>query len=115
MDDDFNTPEAMAVLFDLAGAINRARDVGWALRAVALAALLRELGGRLGLLAGDADAYLQSGGGDLNAAEVEQLIVARTEARASKNWAESDRIRDLLKDKGVVLEDGAAGTTWRRV
>jgi len=114
MDDDFNSPEAMAVLFDLAAAVNRARDAGEAGEAAALAVLLRELGGRLGLLGGDPQAYLQGGGGALEAAGIERLIADRNAARAAKNWPESDRIRDLLKAQGVLLEDGADGTSWRR-
>jgi cysteinyl-tRNA synthetase len=115
MDDDFNTPEAVAVLFDLAREINRLReqDVTGAARA---AALLRELGGVLGLIQSNAEDYLQgaSGSEELSADGIEELIVQRTEARVTRNWAESDRIRDLLKQQGVVLEDSATGTTWRR-
>lgn len=114
MDDDFNTPEALAVLFDLAGAVNRAREQDEP--AADLAATLRELGECLGLLQDDPDGFLK--GGAISAgpddAEIESLIAARRAARAAKNWAESDRIRDVLKAQGVILEDGAQGTTWRR-
>jgi cysteinyl-tRNA synthetase len=113
MDDDFNSPEACAVLFEMAREVNRLRDTDLQ-SAAALAARLKELAGVLGVLQLDADAFLQAGaGGKVDAAEVEALIAARLQARAEKNWAESDRIRDQLAAMGVVLEDGKGGTTWR--
>lgn len=113
MDDDFGTPEAVAVLFEMAREINRLRDSEPA-AAAGLAARLRELAGLLGVLQLDADEFLQAGAaGKVNAAQVEALIQARLDARAAKNWAESDRIRDELTALGVVLEDGKGGTTWR--
>ena len=113
MDDDFGTPEAVAVLFEMAREINRLRDSEPA-AAAALAARLRELAGLLGVLQLDADEFLQAGAaGKVDAAQVEALIQARLDARAAKNWAESDRIRDELTALGVVLEDGKGGTTWR--
>jgi len=116
MDDDFNTPEALSVLFDLARDINRARetDAGEAAR---LAALLCRLGDVLGLLQADPDSFLkgsEAGEEGLSAERIEDLIARRAAARRDKNWAEADRIRDLLKAEGVVLEDGSGGTTWRR-
>jgi cysteinyl-tRNA synthetase len=120
MDDDFNTPEALAVLFDLAREINRVRDADPA-AAARLGAGLRSLGAVLGLVQGDPDDYLRGtplglgeGEGGLSDADIDALIQARTAARTRRDWAEADRIRDQLKDGGVVLEDGAAGTTWRR-
>jgi cysteinyl-tRNA synthetase len=110
MDDDFNTVEAMAVLFDLANEVHRSQSGE-------RAGLLKALAGVLGLLQRDPQSFLQGGAhvaGELPAAEIESLIVARREARAAKNWAESDRIRDALAAQGVVLEDGAGGTGWRR-
>ncbi|MDN0083958.1 cysteine--tRNA ligase [Crenobacter sp. SG2305] len=110
MDDDFNTVEAMAVLFELAGEVNRTHSVE-------LAAQLKALGGVLGLLQRDPVAFLQdgvAGEAGLSAEAIEALIQARKDARAAKNWAESDRIRDELHNSGVILEDGAQGTTWRR-
>jgi len=110
MNDDFNTVEAMAVLFDLANEVHRSQSAQ-------RAGLLRALGAVLGLLQRSPQGFLQGGAavsGELSADEIEQLIVARREARASKNWAESDRLRDELAARGVVLEDGANGTSWRR-
>jgi cysteinyl-tRNA synthetase len=114
MDDDFNTPEALAVLFDLAHAINRTRSSEPA-RAAALGALLRKLAEPLGLLQRGSEEFLRAGATDaLNAADIEALIARRLEARKNRNWAESDRIRDELGSRGIVLEDGPQGTTWRR-
>ncbi|MBR0662083.1 CysS/YqeB C-terminal domain-containing protein, partial [Neoroseomonas oryzicola] len=76
------------------------------------AAAFREAAAVLGVATGDPAAWLQGGGDD--AADVEAAIAARLAARKAKNWAEADRIRDDLKAKGIVLEDGAGGTTWRR-
>jgi len=113
MDDDFNSPEACAVLFELAREINRLRESN--LQAAAgLAARLKELADVLGVLQLEPEAFLQAGAdGKVDAAEVEALIAARLQARAEKNWSESDRIRDQLSAMGVVLEDGKGGTTWR--
>ncbi|MBS7660389.1 cysteine--tRNA ligase [Pseudomonas lalucatii] len=113
MDDDFNSPEACAVLFEMAREVNRLRDADLP-AAAGLAARLKQLAGLLGVLQLEADAFLQAGaGGKVDAAEVEALIAARLQARAEKNWGESDRIRDQLGAMGVVLEDGKGGTTWR--
>ena len=113
MDDDFNSPEACAVLFEMAREINRLRETD--LQAAAgLAARLRELAGVLGVLQLEPEAFLQAGAaGKVDAAEVEALIAARLQARTEKNWAESDRIRDQLTAMGVVLEDSKGATTWR--
>jgi cysteinyl-tRNA synthetase len=113
MNDDFGTPEACAVLFDLVREINRLRDSDVE-AAAGLAGRLRELGDVLGVLQLEADDFLRAGAeGKVDAAEVEGLIQARLQARADKNWAESDRIRDQLTAMGVVLEDSKGGTTWR--
>lgn len=136
MNDDFNTVEAVAVLFELANEINKTHDAR-------LAGCLKGLGGLLGLLQRDPTEFLQSapaarsavslpaGAGAQNEQEngsedtgaaarlsndaIDALIAQRQSARAAKNWAESDRIRDQLAAAGIVLEDGPAGTTWRRV
>lgn len=115
MNDDFNTPEACAVLFDMVRDVNRLRESDRA-GAAALAAQLKSLAGLLGFLQLEPETFLQSGAeGRVDAAEVQALIEARLKARAEKNWAESDRIRDLLAALGVILEDGKGGTTWRLV
>jgi len=116
MDDDFNTPEALAVLFELVREANRLRAADER-AAAAHGALLKRLAGVLGLLQRDAQAFLQGGaaGGGLADADIEQLIAQRLAARQAKDWATSDRIRDELKQQGIVLEDGAGGTTWRRL
>ncbi|MCJ0973422.1 cysteine--tRNA ligase [Pseudomonas sp. PS1] len=113
MDDDFNSPEACAVLFEMIREVNRLREAD--LQAAAgLAAQLKQLASVLGVLQLEPDAFLQAGAADkVDAAQVEALIAARLQARADKNWAESDRIRDQLTAMGVVLEDGKGGTTWR--
>jgi cysteinyl-tRNA synthetase len=118
MDDDFNTPEALSVLFGLVHEVNRLRAVQPG-RAAALGAVARRLGGVLGLLQADPAEYLQGAAqgadaGALNPEAIADLIEQRNRARGEKNWAEADRIRDTLKADGVVLEDGPAGTTWRR-
>ncbi|WP_028694238.1 cysteine--tRNA ligase [Pseudomonas cremoricolorata] len=113
MNDDFGTPEACAVLFDLVREINRLRDSD-PQAAAGLAGRLRELGDVLGVLQLDADQFLRAGAeSKVDAAEVEALIAARLQARSEKNWAESDRIRDQLTALGVVLEDSKGTTTWR--
>lgn len=117
MDDDFNTPEALAAMFDLVREINRLRSQDPA-KAAALGAELKRLGGMLGILQADPEEFLR--GDDaadedgLTDADINQLIADRLQARADKNWAEADRIRDLLKHKGIVLEDGQGKTSWRR-
>jgi cysteinyl-tRNA synthetase len=115
MSDDFNTPEAIAVVFELASEINRQRDSS-STTAAALAQQLKECAAQLGLLQREPEAFLQGSvsEGGLSDEEIEQLIAARLTARKNKEWAESDRIRDELKAKGIVLEDGPGGTAWRR-
>jgi cysteinyl-tRNA synthetase len=113
MDDDFNTPEAIAVLFDIAREINRLRDEDRP-AAERLAGLLKELGGVLGLLEGDPEAFLKGGEGDLDEAAIEALIAKRLEARKARDFATADKIRDDLAARGIILEDGPGSTTWRR-
>ena len=117
MQDDFSTPEAIAVMFDMAKEINRRRDVDVA-GAQQLAGQLRQFGSLLGLLQDDAEAFLQgknpSDSGGLRDDEVDALIQLRNQARTEKNWAESDRLRDELKAQGIILEDSGGSTSWRR-
>jgi cysteinyl-tRNA synthetase len=113
MNDDFNTPEALAVLYESARELNKLRE-SKDLEAPAVAGLLRELGARLGLLQGDAEAFLRGESTSDEDAEIEALILARNNARASKDWAEADRIRDELAARKIILEDAAGVTTWRR-
>ncbi|MDH5191015.1 MAG: cysteine--tRNA ligase [Gammaproteobacteria bacterium] len=117
MDDDFNTSEALAVLSDVRHVINKAKSTSDNDVASQHAGILIRLGQLLGILQDDPEAYLTSGdnSGSLSNDEIENLIKQRNEARANKDWAESDRVRDVLQADGVILEDGAGGTTWRRL
>ncbi len=111
MNDDLNVPEAYSVLFDVARELNKSKNDQQL--ASQLGFVLKGLGGILGVLQNDPESYLQ-GGGDDDAAEIEALIKQRNDARASKDWAAADAARDALTAMGIVLEDGANGTTWRR-
>ncbi len=106
MDEDFGTPEAVAVLFDLAAEVNRSQSAE-------LAGLLKALGACLGLLQAPPQQFLQAGAGAVDAQAIEAQIAARTAAKAAKNWAEADRIRDALLAQGIELKDSASGTTWQ--
>ena len=129
MDDDFNTPEALAVLFDLAREINRLRAHDEA-AAARLAKTFRALGADLGMLQSDPEAILRwqplteiGGAGEIGGvaaaagyadAQIQDLIDQRAAARKTRNWAEADRVRALLQEAGIVLEDTPGGTLWRR-
>ncbi|QEM87801.1 cysteine--tRNA ligase [Glaesserella parasuis] len=113
MDDDFNTPGALAVLFELAREINKLKAENQE-EANKLAARLKQLAGVLGLLELDPETFLQGDANNDEVTEIEALIKRRNEARASKNWAVADEARNKLTAMGIVLEDGANGTTWRR-
>lgn len=109
MDDDFGTAEAMSVLFELANEVNKNQDVQ-------LSGCLKALGGVLGLLQDNPQAFLQNSGSEegLSSDEINDLIAQRKIARETKNWAESDRIRDILAEHKITVRDGVDGTTWTR-
>ncbi|HWY72542.1 MAG TPA: cysteine--tRNA ligase, partial [Burkholderiaceae bacterium] len=112
MDDDFNTPQAVSVLFEMAAELNRSPTP-------AMAAQMRALGALLGLLQREPEEFLKGGpagsqAGALDDAVIAQQIEARTAAKARRDYPEADRIRQDLLQQGVVLEDGPGGTTWRR-
>jgi cysteinyl-tRNA synthetase len=113
LEDDINTPRALAALFDLAREINRLGDTPAAL---VLARQLRASAEIIGLLGNDPVAWFEHGGTDnkLSAAELDALLVRRTEARMARDFAEADRIRDQLTEMGIVIEDGPDGPRWRR-
>ncbi|WP_333608784.1 cysteine--tRNA ligase [Arsukibacterium sp.] len=113
MDDDFNTPEALPVLFELAREINRVKETEPA-KAAELAALLKLLAGALGMLQGDAEQFLQAGTSAGDVAEIEALIAQRNNARANKDWAAADAARVALTGKGIIVEDKNGVTSWRR-
>ncbi|MBE0351462.1 cysteine--tRNA ligase [Pseudoalteromonas lipolytica] len=113
MDDDFNTPEALPVLFELAKELNRVKDSD-AEQAGKLAFVLRSIAEVLGVAQQDPEAFLQGGQDDDEVAQIEALIIQRNEARANKDWAAADEARDALNALGVVLEDSAGKTTWRK-
>ncbi len=116
MQDDFNTPIALSVLFDLAREINRQKSMDLTL-AGNLASSLKALGGLLGILQEDPDAFLKSAGAaqtdGLSDRAIEALIAKRIEAKQNKDWSAADRIRDELKDQNIILEDVAGQTKWR--
>ncbi|EKE01868.1 MAG: hypothetical protein ACD_21C00032G0011 [uncultured bacterium] len=109
MDDDFNTPEALAVLFDLAREINRLRNADQLSLAAQHGALLKHLGWILGILQDDPEKFLKAG---IDENKIQSLINARNAARKDKNWAEADRIRGELTAMRITLEDTPNGTTW---
>ena len=112
MDDDFNTPEALAVLFDVAREINsiRAQDRK---KASALAQFLKEQASLLGILQQNPEQFLKAGVTE-DKTQIEALITARNQARSEKNWAQADKIRAELEGLGVSLSDNATGTDWHR-
>jgi cysteinyl-tRNA synthetase len=116
MDDDFNTPDALAVAQNVARELNLAKAAKDLPRTADMAATLRAMGAMLGVLQQDPDKFLtrSADAGGLTDAQVEALLAARNAARAAKNYAESDRIRAQLNAAGILLDDKAGGTQWRR-
>jgi cysteinyl-tRNA synthetase len=134
MDDDFNTPQALAVLYGLATELNKAKGEGRTHEASALAAELRSLAAVLGLAQQDPEAWLRKSRPRLGEAalhaeagltadfrsdalgdeDIDRMVEARRAARAARDFTEADRIRDELTGHGILLEDGPQGTTWRR-
>ena len=104
MDEDFGTPEAIAVLFDLASELNRSKSVE-------LAVLLKGLGDCLGLLQQEPTSYLQAGAG-VSEERIAELIAERAAAKAAKDFARADAVRRELLGQGIVLKDSPAGTSW---
>ncbi|AWB67759.1 cysteine--tRNA ligase [Saccharobesus litoralis] len=113
MNDDFNTPEALAVLFELAKDLNVAKQENND-NTAELASILKGLGGLLGLLQQDPNQFLQGGGNDDEVALIESLIQQRKDARAAKDWAKADEARDKLNELGVIVEDKGGVTSWRK-
>ncbi|MGB6976457.1 MAG: cysteine--tRNA ligase [Gammaproteobacteria bacterium] len=115
MDDDFNTPVALAVLFEMIREINRLKDDGDQTAAARLANGLKTLGNTLGILQQNPETFLQMGLSPEQINEIEQLIAARNAARKNKDYAEADRVRQTLLTMGITLEDTTSGTIWRRL
>ena len=116
MDDDFNTPEAYSILFDLAREINRLK-ASEPEEAAKLAAVLKKLGSVLGILQQEPSVFLKAGrkaGDDGETAKIEALIEERRNAKKNKDWAKADAVRNELQSMGIIIEDGPNGTTWRR-
>ncbi|WP_404413295.1 cysteine--tRNA ligase [Vreelandella aquamarina] len=114
MDDDFNTPEALSVMFDLVRELNRVKTAGDP-QASRLAAVLQSLGNILGLLQQVPDAFLKGGQGQsapMDEAEIEAKIAQRADAKANRDFALADSIRDALAEQGIILKDSREGTTW---
>ena len=107
MDEDFNTPQAVGVLFELAAEVNRTHDAK-------LSAELKALGAILNILTGDAEKFLRGATTGLDEAAIEAKIAERKAAKAAKDWAKADAIRKELQEAGIILEDRAGVTTWRR-
>jgi cysteinyl-tRNA synthetase len=117
MSDDFNTPQALSVMFQVVSEINTAKnDLVLKESVPMLRCTLKRLGSILGILQQDPELYFKGGvtSDGLDDSEIEALIQQRSDARSAKDWAESDRIRDLLAEQGITLDDSRSGTSWRR-
>ena len=114
MDDDFNTALALSVLADVRQALNIAREENDEKKSAYLAGLLLAFGDVLGLFQQSAEAFLTGGQQD-ETGKIEQLIADRNAARAAKDWGRADQVRDELTAMGIVLEDSAGKTSWRKI
>jgi cysteinyl-tRNA synthetase len=114
MNDDFNTPEALAVLFELSKEVNKLRDKE-PTQAIHLGNELRRLGGIIGLLQLEPEIFLRRQLETLAAEEIERLIAERQAARLHRDWTMADQIRDQLQARGIILEDTVQGTSWRAI
>ena len=112
MQDDFNTPEALGVLFELVREINRLKGSS-ATQALQHAVLLRKLAAILGILGSEPEQFLREGREIVDASHIDELLARRNQARANRNWVEADRIRDVLKALNVVVEDKGGVSSWR--
>lgn len=114
MQDDFNTPVAISVLFDIVREINRLKDEQKFVEAAGVATLLKRLGSILGILQNNPEDFLKGSLSNNEVDRIEALIQSRNQARNEKNWTEADRLRMELQSLGVIIEDGPKGTTWRK-
>jgi cysteinyl-tRNA synthetase len=114
MEDDLNTPVALSILFDMVREINRLKDEFKIAEAAKKAALLKRLGGVLGIIQNDPEIFLKGTISSQEVLHIEALINKRNQARAEKNWTEADRLRQALQSLGVVIEDSPQGTVWRK-
>ncbi len=115
MNDDFNTSEALAAMFDLVRQLNTATKQVDLQSARLLAGQLKGIGAIIGILQGDAEAFLQAASDEeISALDVDNLVAERQQAKKDKNWARADQIRDQLVEQGIILEDSPEGTKWRR-
>jgi len=117
MQDDFNTPEALSVLFDIAKDLNQVKGEADPVRAASIAALLKQLAQPLGLLTQDCETWFKDTANNddgLSDADIDTLIEQRKQARVDKNWAEADRLRDILSENKIIIEDASGVSTWRR-
>ena len=111
LEDDLNTPKALSAIFNLARQLNKAENEN---DRIERAAVIRASSELLGVAQGDVEAWFSGSGGELSSEEIEALIDKRKKARAEKDFATADAVRDELAAAGVAIEDGASGTRWRR-
>lgn len=113
MDDDFNTPKALAVLFDVVKRINSYKSEGKEDEAISLGSLLKRLSSVLGILQSECEDFFSKSDSSIEESKILEMIKSRNEARANKDWTKADEIRDWFNDNGIIVEDGSSGTSWR--